>query len=493
MYIVGGSWEEMRWLLIIFILILLHGGISAYRIEQKIDMINTRVSTTSSTYTPTTGTSGIINWNISAYDNVYAVYYESMADYDFSGSPDSSGSGFTRLYSNTNNTNASRDVSLAGSPTIKNSENLTFLFKNGLLNLSIQVKAGTSSTANVWGARLVIVQDGNITKTVTYIPLGFSGVGNPTNSTPLSEISDPKRWTWNSSDFGGNVTVFFSSTFYRSSLSGNAYVSLLDLNTSVDINGTRWNLINASPIYNISSNITDLLTNGDILSVGWGSENTSVNVIQRNAFLIVKQININASNPVLTIPVQIENVKRIGSSIVVSYDSTVGTEYNGSNWQGINMTHYADYTYKSSNNSVGDLALAKLRLESTDLGTSQDTTNSLNYSYRRKSFNFGSNETAIGKLDSGIYNLNAPTTNTTLSSSRFIIKINNVNSCNYLGNNWSIDCNERCNITSTINLNRSKINISGVGFTYISGRIFNYSDAIIQKCEVVIYSGGSFG
>ena len=482
----------MKWFIIFILLIFISGGIKAYRIEQKIDIINAPLATTSTTYTPTTGAGGIIGWNISAYTNILEIYYESRGKFDFTGIPDGVGSGFTRLYSNSNSTNASLDVALSGSPVYKKSENLTFLFKNGNLNLSIQVKAGVDSIANVYGARLVIVQDGNITKTRTYIPLGFSSSEAIGIATPLSEITDPKRWLWYSSDFGGNINAYFSGTWYRAGLIGNVFISLLDINTSSDITGTRLSHTSITPRYSTSSNITNLLTDGDILSVGWGEDGANSVVIQRNAFLIIDQININSSNPILTIPIQIENKKRTVNSTTITYDTTTGSYYNGSNWKDINMTHIADYTYLSGNNSAGDLALARLRFDGTQLLLSTDTTANLNYSYRRNPFNFANNETDSEVLDTGISNLGLWVI-TTITSSRLIIKINNTNSCYYKGGNWDIDCRENCNLTTSTNLNQNKVNFSGSSLLYINTRIFNYSEAIIQSCEVVITNLGEFG
>lgn len=474
-------------LLIMTVLISTTSLASAYRIEQKIDIINAQITTTSTSYTPTSGTGGIIGINISAYDNVTEIYYEEMGQFIYTGVPNGGGSGQTRLYSNSNSTGLTEsEVSLTGSSILKRSGNITYLFSNKTQNLSVQVKAGTDTTTIVYGARLVILQDGNITKTRTYIPLGESGSNNNGNATPLDEIPIPKRWIWNASDYGGNITVYFSGTWYRQSLAGNVYISLLDRTSASDITGTRMLHGGITPLYNTTKNITNLLTNGHELSAGWGEDGLLSNVVQRNAFLIIDQININTSNPIMTIPIQIENSQRVVNSTTATQNVTEGSQYNGTNWNGLKLNHTADYTYKSGNNDSGnsDLALAELLFGGVNI-FAVDTQVNLSYTYRTKNFDFSNNQTDDNKISSAISNLGVGTT-TSISSSRLIVKVRGLlGACDYFSGNWNVNCSDNCVITSNVNMPTKILYLNGEGnFTILANITVEELDKDIQ-CSLI--------
>ncbi len=354
--------SKLRIVLILTVLAMILPVVTSYRWEQRIDITNVEHSTTSTNYTPTSGgaTIGTVEIDLSKYDYIKEIYYEVTGEYDFTGIPNGVGSGRSRLYDLTNNINVSgSEVYLGGSPAVKRSGNLSYLFNNPNIQIMMQAKAGSSSTAKVYSARLVIVQDGNITKTRTYIPVGASLTESDSCvETPEDEITEPKKWNWSNNDFVSNINVTFHAT-HKSTDSITTSVKLINSTSNIAILSTS----NTTFVYSKSGNLS---LGNDILSVGICRLFGSGSSYLRNAYIVVDQDGIDINNPKTLTIFSTDIDLRQTSLETPQADNTAHSYYNDTNFGGISRKLIWTSTMKQTQTSPQGTVFSRLEHGNND-------------------------------------------------------------------------------------------------------------------------------
>ena len=166
----------MKWLSVIFILLILVSSISAYRFEQRIELTNVEHASSTQVWTPTSAgtTIGTVDLDLSKYDGIKEIYFEITGQFDFNGIPNGVGCSYSRLYDITNSSAVTgSQFNIGASDSVYRSGNISYFWSNPKIKVMMQGYACTNCDYNIYSARVVIVQDG-ATKTRTYIPLGGS-------------------------------------------------------------------------------------------------------------------------------------------------------------------------------------------------------------------------------------------------------------------------------------------------------------------------------
>ena len=426
----------MKWQLIILLLLIVP-TISAFKIEQKIDIINAGAGTTSTTFTPLTGRTGIVEINLSKYDHVVEIYYETTGYYTYSGIPNGFGCGNSGLYDLTNAAQIDEaTIALGGSPALGRSGNLTYIFDNSSIKVTPNIKAPCAlSTTFISGARLVIVQDGDINKTRTYIPIGQgrnSLLVRPFGG-PYNEIEYPKRWNWTDDDFGGTVTTTFASTAWSSIAGKKIFSTMLDYTGSTDV--VVFSISSTSPTWNSS---TVSLTDGQEYSSGLTRSlafPASPTATQRNAFIIVDQEGIQEDLNI-TLVYQMENTFRNEVTGSAATDDTQQVQYNASNIDGVSIEDYF-YDFTARQTASGGIKLLLANMYHFTSVVVVGTTNSTTFVKTEVGASgFVTYEDTSARLRTGIYNLDAAQ-EVQITSARFIIKINGL----AVANCWTLTGN----------------------------------------------------
>lgn len=416
----------MKYILIAIIImsLALIPNVSAYRIVQKIDIVNGLASTTSTSWAPTDGSTGIIHLNLSKYDFINGIYYEVTADYDYLGIPNGIGSGQAGLYDMTNgNIIDDSIVSLAGGSDVVTSGNLTYLFGNETIEITPSMKAGTNSQVNLNGARLVIVQDGEINRTRTYIPMGQSRgtTSNCVGGGADPETIYPKRWAWNESDYNGDVNITHAGTIYRAGGMFGTRVAYANIaNTTVDVPNSQIQTTNTVPTFVTTGNIIEL-QDGKAYNETLCKSLFATNAIQKNAFIVVDQINI-PGDPYITIPYQMENTQRVYSGISPAIIDTQRVYWNGSWGSQLAKVYAYDSTFKTQSFTGTEIALSRGTIGITAMTASVVITTSTTAHNVRRIFDFTSYESTQAPLSSAIWNLDAAA-DTVIWSGRLIVHV----------------------------------------------------------------------
>ncbi len=279
-------------------------------IEQQIDIQDTALSTTSTTYTDASG-SGYFTWNSSRYSSLAHVYFEAgiAKNSDIMSTqrirsgdilPDLvSGTTFkVRIaygcsYNSTNNT-----FTETGYAELWSSDNTTEVTSSAVSN-PINTGSGTCpatpTTIAVRFARLIILQsDPNlITNTETSINLGHTETLTfaDTNDHPLQY---PKIWMFTdhklhpAAGWDSIQGILFSATL-ASPTGKPVSACLYDITSNSQI--TCVSTANTTPTYVTGSDVTPLLTDGHQYETYLNVGTASTQVILYNSFVTVEQSN----------------------------------------------------------------------------------------------------------------------------------------------------------------------------------------------------------
>lgn len=279
-------------------------------IEQQIDILDTTITTTSTTYTDGSG-SGYFVWNSARYASLAHVYFEvgiaknnaitstkRIRSGDILANLVSGTTYKVRLeygcaYNSTNNTFTASGYAELWSAD--NTAEVTASAVSNTVNTGTGTCPATPTSVAIRFARLIILQsDPNmITDTDTSINLGHTETLTfaDTNDHPLQY---PKIWLFTdhtkhpSGGWDSIQDVLFSATL--ASLRGKSVSACLyDITSNSQI--TCVSTSNTTPTYVTSGDVTPLLTDGDQYETYLSTSAPSTNVVLYNSFVMVEQSN----------------------------------------------------------------------------------------------------------------------------------------------------------------------------------------------------------
>lgn len=177
-----------------------------------IDGLNKFYSTSSTSFSPTDKSNGVIEWDGSKYTGITEVYIETVQRETGTCLPNQFHAIQFQLYDYTNSTAIGTTTSYdsATSWAARRSSNIASSMPSGVAQLGVQIKktCGTDTQMNSW--RLVVVQEATSTpKTRIYIPVG--GVTMSFGAT-YRAVTDPKKFKYDSDHYATIDAIYIGGT-----------------------------------------------------------------------------------------------------------------------------------------------------------------------------------------------------------------------------------------------------------------------------------------
>lgn len=197
------------------------------KMQKHVSLINITRTTTTGSYTFTGDRNVIYYYDADVYDQVTAIYFE--ADIQIS---DATGTMYAILSKVSDNTDVTgSEISIAGGTSTSMTRVRSGDIKANLTDNTdyrVRWKRTTAGTGTLNAARLIIVQDGAVTKTETIIEMGEDN--NVTASyaeTPLS--SRFYRFLFESARFNGTVNAYLEADLHCNASGDTTYAQLYDV------------------------------------------------------------------------------------------------------------------------------------------------------------------------------------------------------------------------------------------------------------------------
>lgn len=383
--------------------------ISGAKIVQQIDGGNYGYTTTSGSFAPTDGEMGIVNVNLSKYANVSEAYFEIVYDVDYSGIPNGAASALISLYDMDNDVDIEDSWIIVGQTAgflIARSSNVSYFWENCTNGCDVYphmyVGNPPTDTITIRAWRIIIYQEGDISSTITYIPVSDN---QAEAGAAYNNVDYPKYWVFNYSKYDGSLNVKFCATL-ENNTAGTIYAELYGGGA---VSGSEVSS-SGSPVFNCSGNLT--LTTGTeyttYVKVDAGSG------IIRNAFLVVEQTGMSTTNGKLETVMQLTNNYR---SHAGAYDSGYFYNwYNQTDWDSSTRTFYGEYVLRVTAR-IAPMEWAHLTDDGVAIANSEVTHSTSTYT-RVTSSSFSEPN---GQIDDGIKSGTGSTAY--ISSGRMIIDI----------------------------------------------------------------------
>jgi len=362
--------------LVFFLLVFLVSTIHATQIKQEIDELNYTFQTSSVLYVPLTASTGIIPYTSTDYDGTVTAYLEVVGKCDYNGLINSFGLCTVHLadLATGNEIGGSAINFSTSTATRKRSLEIDVNLTNTMFLQALVNNLSTSIT--IYASRLIIYQNGTISKTATYIPIGANNTSTTTDaSLPLPEITDPKRWVYTSTDYDGTVTKFYGATLKTSNVLRYAKSSIHDIPDDVEF-GTI-TTTSLSEAWVISSNMS-LTSGNELTSTLARASSGTATATMRNSFLIIKQTGMNNGTGKLKMVMQQQNqyIER-GSQAWGNNGIPTYNQYNPADWVNATITSKGEYVLKSKNAVA--TSYGRLTAGGTEIADSNIGSNSLSY------------------------------------------------------------------------------------------------------------------
>lgn len=393
-------------------------GATGTQIIKDIPLLGITANTQSTSYNPTTGELGITKFDPADYDPLTEIYFQASVYFELVGSipPPDNQRGFVQLYNRTNSTEltAMATPTIAGNPTatdyymLTSGDLLSSLTSTKELDVRIKV-TDVAYRVTVSQARLLIVQNGTIKKTVSVYELSGYHI---TSATTAEETLYPMRALLDTTNFDGTLSYELHTT--GNVLTGTLSVELYD-NTNTAIRQT--NTHNSATINLAQSAVTGLVDDSEHtirLKMGAARQGGYV----RLAVLKVKQSS--ATNITKTeIPKQV--LMRAIVTSATSYSSTdkMMSSYATGDYSGITSAYYHEANVKS--NDASGVSYASLLEDTTEYTSAEVNATGVAYS-RQRSGSLA--EPSDGNLTT--INKTSASYSATCSSSRLIIVVTDI-------------------------------------------------------------------
>ena len=382
------------------------------------DCLNYGTTVTSTTYTPTTGSTGMIRFNMADFDGTVAVYLEFNETISYSGVLDAYADGFCRLYDFTNSASVTGSEVEFSSSGRKRSGNISSYFSGkGDVSIYLQIKAGNGfTTVVVYGWRIVVIQSGTISKICHYVSLAGN---DAVTGTTYAEEARPKKYAYDGTLFDGTKVVIFAATLVGDGTS-TMYAELYDKTANAAIGSTEVSTASATEVFLESGNIAGSLTNGNELTTYVKRANGSQGII-RNAFLIIEQTGINNGTGKFQSVMQITNNYRTSTS--TTYDiGLINNYYDPSDWTSATIDFKGEYIIKRTAFSGTPNGRAHLTDDTVEIDSSEVITT--NTSYERKTSGSLTPPSAASLINDGIKIVGTGTSPTVyITSARVLLTI----------------------------------------------------------------------
>lgn len=204
-------------------------------IAQHIDIIAEDFSTTSTSFTPTDGSLGMVEWDSIKYDPLTKIWFECVFEITYGGS--GTGRVDVNLYDEIEGTPVVSGllfttITSAGTKRIEGQAEVAAIDLVDGDFYSVRIKVNNAiHTGRLISARIVIIQTGTISKTRIFIPVGYN---KATSSMSAIEL-EGKRWEQRIANFDGTIDAArFHATFRTSNAAATASVRLRNLTSATD-------------------------------------------------------------------------------------------------------------------------------------------------------------------------------------------------------------------------------------------------------------------
>lgn len=296
----GGTGDEM---LAIF------DGVPGDKFTSFINMLNTSLSTTSTSYTPTDGSLGMVSIPWGDFTDIVSIRLVARTGIVGSCTPNSSPTTYVQLYDRTNS--AELAVVQGTGNGVYKSDNFAGSLPAGTTLCDIRIKRGCQTSAAVYAAYLEVTQEtSSETKTVIFIPIGanvnaaltsYARTGYAT--TMIGGARSQKHFLYEAADWSGITAAYVGATLYATA-TRTAYLKADTLGQTNQL--AEFSETATTPQHHLSADVSG--------SIADGEEYTSFvksSAIRSNAYIKNAYMRIHLTDPTKLLTMQPLNCRGI--------------------------------------------------------------------------------------------------------------------------------------------------------------------------------------
>lgn len=298
---------------------------AAAKFEKHVSLLNVTRTTTSTSYTFTTDRNGFWYYDADVYDNVTAIYFEGVmrataADDAYmvlskvSDSSDVTGSEIT--------TDSTTNIRVRSGDIKANLVDGT--------DYRLRFKSGAGATASFDAARVIIVQQGAVSKTETVIMLGERN----SLGTSYFNMTTYPRFLFESGRFDGTVNIYLEATLKCGNAARTAYVKLYDTTATADVSSSEISHTGDTTATRVRSGALTLVDGHSYEVLGTSADASSEDAL--SVCLIIQQSG-TVTKTDCYIPTL--NTNTAGASTSYVYQDRF-VDFSASNWSGDSVAYY---------------------------------------------------------------------------------------------------------------------------------------------------------
>ena len=343
------------------------------RIRQDVHLTSQFLTSTSTTWAPSStneGDTGLIEHDTADFDAVDGIFFEATITMtQLSGTPDEAQHVEARLFEKggtliTDSTVAT-PADTQGTFRLRSGDIKANL--SGAQELFAQFRT-TDSTGSyqctITSARLIIIQDGAITKTAIYWEIGSD---QTTGSGSYAEVVERRRMFLNESDYDGSIAYEWHATM-RNTGGSHAFAELRNVTDGASI--VAVDTTNSSPTLGIATGLsmTDLKEYTTRIKSSTGPTATI-----RNAFLVMK---LTKSTPLtkMICPIQIATRLRSGTNTNYSTSNFKECGWDRADYQRVIFNTQYESSFRRTTIGVNALGTSILEGSTINAGSENTTT-----------------------------------------------------------------------------------------------------------------------
>jgi hypothetical protein len=376
-------------------------------------------STTSLTYTPTQGSLGMVHIEKADFDGTVSIYLEMVVGLPFSGSPDGMSQGYGQLYDVTNSgavTGSETWMYAVADYYLWTSDDFSSYFDtHDDIDAYLQVRAANDlTTVNLRAWRVVYKQNGTISKTVTYIPLGSN---QTIASQTYADLTYPKWWTYTSTNYDGSVSTYFCATITDNGSADTMFAELYNKTDGSAVSNSILSTTSDVEVYLTSPALTLTTAKTYTCYIRRGATGTG---ILRNAFLKIVQTGMSSTTGKFQTVMQHTCARwtRAGGYVSQTYQG----RYNPADWSNATIDFKGEYIIHRTGGTIFPTAYAHITDDMNEISGSEKSTSNTGYTLLTSGSLTAPN--ASSKIDDGIKSSQGTTAD--ISCGRTILTITNL-------------------------------------------------------------------
>lgn len=319
-----------------------------------IDWQNKSIENTTTSYEPTDGTGGFIEWDPDKYTGITNVFYELNCIADGACTPNSQLMIAIRLYDYTNNQQI--HASFFTSPASvkpRRSANCFSSMPTSKATIGIQFRRICGASARSFSGRLIIYQEStSANKTRVFVPLGRAK--STLSNSYVRDDGIPqttKGYVWRPDNFSNLTGAYYHATISASG--GNIMYSKLDHTIQADALG-EITTTNTGLSLVTGTNILGSLVSGSEYYMYYKASGTATNDgFIENAFLVLDLDKTSKFEGIF--PVQGWGFTNAGTASGINQNFII--LYDRNQWSNVNKTFYHQTTLVKNGNTTGNSVL----------------------------------------------------------------------------------------------------------------------------------------